>query len=51
MQLQCSYCSKMFVVNKEAALAGMYAIHNEDSNISTPLVSTASASPPFRTSA
>lgn len=29
MQLQCSYCSKMFVVNKEAALAGMYAIHNE----------------------
>jgi hypothetical protein len=29
MQLQCGYCSKMFVVSKEAALAGMYAIHNE----------------------
>ena len=29
MQLQCSYCSKMFVVSKEAALSGMYAIHNE----------------------
>ena len=29
MQLQCSYCSKMFVVSKEAGLAGMYAIHNE----------------------
>lgn len=29
MQLQCGYCNKMFVVSKEAALAGMYAIHNE----------------------
>lgn len=29
MQLQCGYCSKMFVVSKEAALAGMFAIHNE----------------------
>lgn len=32
MQLQCSYCSKMFVVSKEAALAGMYAIYNEGQN-------------------
>ena len=29
MQLQCSYCNKMFVINKEAALAGLYAIKNE----------------------
>ena len=32
MQLQCGYCSKMFVVSKEAALSGMYAIHNEGLN-------------------
>lgn len=29
MQLQCSYCNKMFVVNKDAALAGLYAIKSE----------------------
>jgi hypothetical protein len=29
MQLQCSYCNKMFVVKKEAALAGLYAIDTE----------------------
>ncbi|MCF6278011.1 MAG: hypothetical protein L3J16_04585 [Anaerolineales bacterium] len=30
MQLQCSFCSKMFALKKEAALAAMYEIHNED---------------------
>ena len=29
MQLKCSHCNKMFAANKDAALAGMYAIHNE----------------------
>ena len=29
MQLKCSHCSKMFALNKDAALAGMYAIENE----------------------
>ena len=29
MQLQCSYCGKMFVLNKEAALAGLYTIQTE----------------------
>ncbi len=29
MQLKCSHCNKMFAVKKDAALAGMYAIHNE----------------------
>ncbi len=29
MQLQCSYCNKMFVINKDAALAGLYAIDTE----------------------
>jgi glutaredoxin len=29
MQLQCAYCGKMFALNKDAALAAMYAIHNE----------------------
>ena len=29
MQLQCSYCNKMFMINKEAALAGLYSIKTE----------------------
>ena len=32
MQIKCSHCSKMFAENKDAALAGMYAIHNEGQN-------------------
>ncbi len=32
MQLQCSYCNKMFVVSKEAGLAGMYEIYHEGKN-------------------
>ncbi len=32
MQLKCSHCNKMFAENKDAALAGMYAIHTEGLN-------------------
>ncbi len=29
MQLKCTHCNKMFAENKDAALAGMYAIHHD----------------------
>ncbi len=29
MQLKCVHCNKMFALNNDAALAGMYAIHSE----------------------
>ena len=29
MQIKCSHCNKMFAENKDAALAGMFAIYNE----------------------
>ncbi len=32
MQIKCSHCNKMFAENKDAALAGMYAIHSEGQN-------------------
>ena len=32
MQIKCSHCSKMFAENRDAALAGMHAIHNEGQN-------------------
>ena len=32
MQIKCSHCNKMFAENKDAALAGMYAIHNDGQN-------------------
>ena len=30
MQLKCSFCNKMYTLNKDAAVAGMYAIKNDD---------------------
>ena len=32
MQIKCPHCNKMFAENKDAALAGMFAIHNEGQN-------------------
>ncbi len=32
MQIKCSHCNKMFAENKDAALAGMYAIYHEGQN-------------------
>ena len=32
MQIKCSHCSKMFAENRDAALAGVFAIHNEGLN-------------------
>ena len=32
MQIKCSHCNKMFAENRDAALAGMYAIHNDELN-------------------
>ena len=29
MQVKCSHCTKMFTVNKDAALVGMYSIHTD----------------------
>ena len=32
MQIKCSHCTKMFAENRDAALAGLFAIHNEGQN-------------------
>ena len=32
MQIKCSHCNKMFAENRDAALAGMFTIHNEGQN-------------------